>query len=51
VLEGIEAARRGPVPALVVCHRGSIRLALAALHRDEALRTADVPNASLLELP
>ncbi|HEU4976349.1 MAG TPA: histidine phosphatase family protein [Baekduia sp.] len=51
VLEGIAAARSGPVPALVVCHRGSIRLALAALHGDDALRTAEVPNASLVELP
>jgi broad specificity phosphatase PhoE len=51
VLEGIGAARCGAVPALVVCHRGSIRLALAALHEDHALRTAEVPNASLVELP
>jgi broad specificity phosphatase PhoE len=51
VLEGIDAARSGPVPALVVCHRGSIRLALAALHGDDALRSAEVPNASLVELP
>lgn len=51
VLEGIAAARSGPVPALVVCHRGSIRLALAALHGDDGLRTAEVPNASLVELP
>lgn len=51
VLEGIEVARCGPVPALVVCHRGTIRLALAALQDDDALRTAKVPNASLVELP
>jgi len=51
VLEGIDAARMGPRPALVVCHRGSIRLALAALHGDEAQRTAEIPNASLVELP
>jgi broad specificity phosphatase PhoE len=51
VLEGIDAARQGPVPALVVCHRGTIRLALAALHGDDTRRTADVPNASLVELP
>jgi broad specificity phosphatase PhoE len=36
---------------LIVCHRGSIRLALAALHGDDAQRTAEVPNASLVELP
>ncbi|HWH94723.1 MAG TPA: histidine phosphatase family protein [Baekduia sp.] len=51
VLEGIDAARRGPRPALIVCHRGSIRLALAALHDDDAQRSAAVPNASLVELP
>jgi broad specificity phosphatase PhoE len=50
VLEGIDAVRSGPKPALVVCHRGSIRLALAALHADDAQRTADIPNASLVEL-
>ena len=56
VLEGIDAARSGGGgsqirPALIVCHRGSIRLALAALHGDESQRTAEVPNASLIELP
>jgi broad specificity phosphatase PhoE len=51
VLEGIDAARSGPVPALVVTHRGSIRLALAAIHGDDAWRSADIPNASLVELP
>jgi broad specificity phosphatase PhoE len=51
VLEGIDAARQGPRPALIVAHRGSIRLALAALHGDDAHRSADVPNASLVELP
>jgi broad specificity phosphatase PhoE len=51
VLEGIDAARLGPRPALIVTHRGSIRLALAALHSDDAQRSADVPNASLVELP
>lgn len=51
VLEAIEDLRDEPRPALVVCHRGSIRLALAALRGDEALRTAEIPNASLVELP
>jgi broad specificity phosphatase PhoE len=51
VLEGIDAAAQGPRPALVVCHRGSIRLALAALHDDDAQRSAAVPNAALVELP
>jgi broad specificity phosphatase PhoE len=51
VLEGIDAARQGPRPALIVCHRGSIRLALAALHDDDAHRSAAIPNASLVDLP
>jgi broad specificity phosphatase PhoE len=51
VLEGIDAARMGPRPALVIAHRGSIRLALAALHEDDAHRSAPIPNASLVELP
>jgi broad specificity phosphatase PhoE len=51
VVEGIDAARRGPLPVLVVCHRGSIRLALAAIHGDDALRSAEIPNASLVDLP
>jgi broad specificity phosphatase PhoE len=51
VLEGIDAARQGPRPALIVCHRGSIRLALAALHGDDAQRSADIPNAALIDLP
>jgi broad specificity phosphatase PhoE len=51
VLEGIDAARQGPRPALIVTHRGSIRLALAGLHADDAQRSAEVPNASLVELP
>jgi broad specificity phosphatase PhoE len=54
VLDGIADARRranGDGPVLVVCHRGSIRLALAALKGDESLRRATIPNASLVELP
>jgi broad specificity phosphatase PhoE len=51
VLEGIDAAKLGPRPALIVSHRGSIRLALAALYDDDAHRSAAVPNASLVELP
>jgi len=51
VLEGIDAARTGPLPVLIVCHRGSIRLALAAIHGDDSYRSADIPNASLVDLP
>jgi broad specificity phosphatase PhoE len=51
VLEGIDAARPGPLPVLIVSPRGSIRLALAAIHGDDAFRSADIPNASLVDLP
>jgi broad specificity phosphatase PhoE len=51
VLEGIDAARTGPLPVLIVSHRGSIRLALAAIHGDDAFRSADIPNAALVDLP
>ena len=51
VLEGIDAARTGPLPVLIVCHRGSIRLALAAIHGEDRYRSADIPNASLVDLP
>ena len=51
MLAGVEAVRAGDTPALVVCHRGSIRLALAALGGDEAARTQAVENGSLVELP
>lgn len=51
VLEGIDAAKAGPLPVLIVCHRGSIRLALAAIHGDDAHRSAAIPNASLVDLP
>ena len=37
-------------PALVVCHRGVIRLALATVRGDDALRDAAIPNAALVDL-
>ena len=43
--------RAGALPALVVCHRGVIRLALAAATGDESQREAEVLNGSLVELP
>jgi len=46
-LEDIRAA--GPLPALVVCHRNSIRLALEHA-RGERLALEDVPNGSLVAL-
>jgi broad specificity phosphatase PhoE len=46
-LADIRAA--GPLPALVVCHRNSIRLALERA-RGRRLSLEDVPNGSLVEL-
>jgi broad specificity phosphatase PhoE len=46
-LADIRAA--GPLPALVVCHRNSIRLALEAA-QGRCLSLDDVPNGALVEL-
>jgi broad specificity phosphatase PhoE len=43
---GLAEVARGPLPALVVCHGGTIRRALAA-RRPEGLTDLAVPNASL----
>ena len=43
-------ARPAELPALVVCHRGVIRLALAALG-DESAGAQEVGNATLVTLP
>jgi broad specificity phosphatase PhoE len=52
VLEALDAVRAdGQLPALVICHRGSIRLALASLRGDDGLRSAEVPNGTLVEVP
>jgi broad specificity phosphatase PhoE len=42
--------RRGALPALVVCHRGVIRLALAAATGDHAAGGREIGNASLVTL-
>src|SRR5919204_4762625 len=53
-LERVQAAiadlRATPaeLPALVVCHRGVIRLALAALTGDETAGGREIPNADLV---
>jgi broad specificity phosphatase PhoE len=44
-------ARTRELPALVVCHRGCIRLALAALRADAAEGAATVLNAAIVTLP
>jgi len=43
-------ARREALPALVVCHRGVIRLALAVALGDEAAGARQIANASLVTL-
>lgn len=46
-LDEIRAA--GPLPALVVCHRNAMRLALERVH-GRRLSLDDVPNGALVEL-
>ena len=45
--------RSGPLPALVVCHGGTIRCAFALRHPRglDAFHELDVPNAEAMELP
>jgi broad specificity phosphatase PhoE len=43
-------ARAAELPALVVCHRGVIRLALAAALGDEAAGAREIANAALVTL-
>jgi broad specificity phosphatase PhoE len=50
VQAGLADVRAGELPALVVCHRGVMRLALTHA-RGEQLSALEVPNASLVELP
>src|SRR3712207_8038628 len=51
VADGLRAVRATPgaLPALVVCHGGSIRLALVAEHGDETARGREIPNAALVD--
>jgi broad specificity phosphatase PhoE len=51
VAAAIADIRTAKLPALVICHRGVIRLALVAATGDESQREADVHNGSLVELP
>lgn len=53
VLAALDDVRSGPLPALVIAHGGSIRVALAA-HNGRGLEnfwSIRVPNAELIELP
>lgn len=50
--DGLADLRRHPdaLPALVVCHRGVIRLALAAAEGDPQAGGREIPNAALVTL-
>jgi probable phosphoglycerate mutase len=52
VLAALEDIGQGPTPALVVCHGGSIRVALCHLHGRglAAFHEWDVPNGALVRL-
>jgi len=52
VLAGLKDIRQGPLPALVVCHGGSIRVALCAGSPQglDAFHDWDVPNVALTKL-
>ena len=47
---GLADVRRGPLPALVVCHGGSIRRVLAARRPEELSRAGSLPNGVLVEV-
>jgi len=53
VAAAVAHVRRGPLPALCVCHGGTIRCAFALEHPRglDAFHELDVPNAQPLELP
>lgn len=48
----VDVTQRGVLPALVVCHGGSIRVALSHTHRRglEVFHEWDVPNCAVVEL-
>jgi broad specificity phosphatase PhoE len=50
-LADLRARHEDALPALVVCHRGVIRLALAALLGDDGEGAKEIANASLVTLP
>jgi broad specificity phosphatase PhoE len=51
-LAALDTVREGPLPALVVCHGGTIRVIAAATHPRglDALHDLVVPNAALLRI-
>jgi broad specificity phosphatase PhoE len=51
VAAALDAIGAGPLPALVVCHGGTVRAALVARGRPiEEFQQIRVPNASLIAL-
>jgi broad specificity phosphatase PhoE len=48
---GLAEVARGPLPALVVCHGGSIRRVLAARRPEELAGAGPLPNGVLVEVP
>ena len=46
----VDITQRRELPALVVCHRGVIRLALAAAAGDPGAGGREIPNASMVTL-
>ena len=53
VAAALDAIRGGPLPALAICHGGTIRCAYAAGHPRglDAFHEVEVPNAKLMRLP
>lgn len=53
VAAALDDVRRGPLPALCICHGGTIRCAFALANPRglDAFHELDVPNAEPLELP
>jgi probable phosphoglycerate mutase len=53
VSEALDEIAAGELPALVVCHGGTIRCAFARTHPRglEAFHELDVPNAEIMRLP
>jgi len=49
-MAGVEDVRKGPEPALIVCHGVTMRLILAHVRNDPALRSQALPNAELVVL-
>ncbi|WP_205696135.1 histidine phosphatase family protein [Conexibacter sp. SYSU D00693] len=48
---GLQEVAGGPLPALVVCHRGVIRLALTRATGADTVGRDQIPNAALFDLP